>query len=166
MSHQRHSRMIFPPRSVRSFFGGKKRGSLTNGLETFRMNRGAWHSCKRMQASGARTPHPESAMHPVDISIIIVYAVALIGIGIFLSRRAAKSSEHYFLAGRRTPWWALGASGMTSNLDVAGTMTIITMIMRSPVPCAHWWVLPTRCTFTTWRMARSSTPTRSRTSPV
>ncbi len=67
-------------------------------------------------------------MHPVDFSIIIVYAVALIGIGIFLSRRAAKSSEHYFLAGRSTPWWALGASGMTSNLDVAGTMTIITMI--------------------------------------
>lgn len=67
-------------------------------------------------------------MHPFDSSLILTYGIILIGMGVYLSRRAARSSEHYFLAGRSTPWWALGASGMSSNLDVAGTMTIVTMI--------------------------------------
>lgn len=56
------------------------------------------------------------------------YLVVLVAAGIFLARRAGRSSEEYFLGGNRLPWWALGASGMSSNLDVAGTMTIVTMI--------------------------------------
>jgi len=67
-------------------------------------------------------------MHLVDLSLILLYLVGLLTIGVYFSRRAARSAEDYFLAGRKTPWWVLGTSGMTSNLDVAGTMTIVTMI--------------------------------------
>ena len=34
----------------------------------------------------------------------------------------APADEEYFLGGRSIPWWALAASGMSSNLDVSGTM--------------------------------------------
>src|SRR5690606_16840575 len=43
-------------------------------------------------------------------------------------RRAGRGADDYFLGGRHIPWWALGASGMASNLDVAGTIVIISFI--------------------------------------
>ncbi|MEM1026872.1 MAG: sodium:solute symporter [Planctomycetota bacterium] len=67
-------------------------------------------------------------MHGVDYAIVGVYLLALMATGLVLARKASGSSEDYFLAGRKTPWWALGASGMSSNLDAAGTMTILTLI--------------------------------------
>jgi len=67
-------------------------------------------------------------MQPLDYSIIAIYLVGLAVIGVLLARRAGQSAEHYFLGGRSMPWWALGASGMASNLDVAGTMTVVALV--------------------------------------
>lgn len=67
-------------------------------------------------------------MQTLDYAIIVVYLVILAVIGLALARRAGQSSEHYFLGGRAMPWWALGASGMASNLDVAGTMTLVALL--------------------------------------
>jgi solute:Na+ symporter, SSS family len=67
-------------------------------------------------------------MQPLDYAIIVVYLACLAVIGVVLARRAGQSAEHYFLGGRSMPWWALGASGMASNLDVAGTMTIVALL--------------------------------------
>jgi len=67
-------------------------------------------------------------MQALDYIILIAYLVALAVIGIALARRAGQTTEHYFLGGRSMPWWALGASGMASNLDVAGTMTIVALL--------------------------------------
>lgn len=67
-------------------------------------------------------------MHPIDYAVVAFYLVGLAVAGCWLAKRAAASSEHYFLGGRTLPWWALGASGMSSNLDVAGTMTIVTLL--------------------------------------
>lgn len=67
-------------------------------------------------------------MHPLDVAIIIAYLLTLIVAGAWLARRAGRGSEEYFLGGRKLPWWALGSSGMSSNLDVAGTMTIVALV--------------------------------------
>lgn len=67
-------------------------------------------------------------MQTLDYAIIGAYLVALAVIGLVLARRAGQSAEHYFLGGRTLPWWSLGASGMASNLDVAGTMTIVALL--------------------------------------
>lgn len=67
-------------------------------------------------------------MEILDYSIIGVYLVGLMTISVLLARKAARGSEAYFLGSRRMPWWALGASGMSSNLDAAGTMTILALI--------------------------------------
>ncbi|MEM9444131.1 MAG: sodium:solute symporter [Verrucomicrobiota bacterium] len=67
-------------------------------------------------------------MTRVDYTIIAIYLVSLLIFGVFLAKRASQSSEHYFLGDRKLPWWALGASGMSSNLDIAGTMTLVTML--------------------------------------
>ncbi|MEM8739302.1 MAG: hypothetical protein AAGG38_12635 [Planctomycetota bacterium] len=67
-------------------------------------------------------------MHPIDYAIVAAYLVVLVTKSVFLAKKAAGGADDYFLAGKKMPWWALGASGMSSNLDAAGTMTIIALI--------------------------------------
>ncbi len=64
----------------------------------------------------------------IDYLIIIGYLLILIGIGIYLQHRASRSTDSFFLGDRGLPWWALGASGMASNLDVSGTMIIAALV--------------------------------------
>ena len=61
-------------------------------------------------------------MSTLDYSIVAVYLVAMVGIGLYFSRKASSGIDSYFLGERGIPWWALGASGMSSNLDISGTM--------------------------------------------
>jgi len=58
----------------------------------------------------------------LDYSIVLVYLLSMIGIGVYFQKKASSGIDSYFLGERGLPWWALGASGMSSNLDVSGTM--------------------------------------------
>ncbi len=61
-------------------------------------------------------------MTVLDYGIVIVYLIAMISIGVYFQKKASSGIDSYFLGDRGLPWWALGASGMSSNLDVSGTM--------------------------------------------
>ena len=67
-------------------------------------------------------------MHPIDYIIVIIYLLGIVGLGFFLQKKASAGIESYFLGDRNLPWWALGASGMASNTDIAGTMVIVALI--------------------------------------
>ena len=67
-------------------------------------------------------------LHPLDIGVIAVYLLSMIAVGLYLQRKASAGADAFFLGGNRIPWWALGASGMASNLDVSGTMIIVTLL--------------------------------------
>src|SRR6056297_94847 len=67
-------------------------------------------------------------MTTLDYVIVVVYLLSLIGIGLYLQRKAGESIDSFFLGDNDIPWWALGASGMASNLDVSGTMIIAALI--------------------------------------
>jgi SSS family solute:Na+ symporter len=58
----------------------------------------------------------------LDYGIVVVYLICIVGIGVYFQRKASGGINSYFLGDRGMPWWALGASGMSSNLDVSGTM--------------------------------------------
>jgi solute:Na+ symporter, SSS family len=64
----------------------------------------------------------------IDYIIIVGYLLILIGIGLYLQHRASRSTDSFFLGDKSLPWWALGASGMASNLDVSGTMIIAALV--------------------------------------
>ena len=64
-------------------------------------------------------------MGTLDVSVLVIYLLGVLSIGIALRRKAGKDLDSYFLGSRRIKWWALGLSGMASNLDVTGTMVII-----------------------------------------
>jgi len=61
-------------------------------------------------------------MSNLDYGIVIVYLTGIVVLGFLLQKRASTGIDSYFLGNRKMPWWALGASGMASNLDVSGTM--------------------------------------------
>lgn len=63
-------------------------------------------------------------IHPIDLTIIIIYMLLLVGIATYLKKRATSSMDDYFLGGRKMPWWALGVTGMAAWLDMTGTMII------------------------------------------
>lgn len=60
------------------------------------------------------------ALTSIDLTIVAIYAVALLAIAIFVSREPAghaKDTEDYFLAGKSLPWWAIGASLIAANIS-------------------------------------------------
>ena len=61
-------------------------------------------------------------MAKIDLIIIVVYLSAIVVVGLVMQKKASAGIDSYFLGNRKLPWWALGASGMASNTDIAGTM--------------------------------------------
>jgi Na+/proline symporter len=61
-------------------------------------------------------------MSIIDYSIVGLYLVFTMVLGMMLQKKASAGIDSFFLGDRKIPWWALGASGMASNLDVSGTM--------------------------------------------
>lgn len=67
-------------------------------------------------------------LNPLDYLVIILYFSMLVGLGLYLKKKASASMDDYFLGGRQLPWWLLGFSGMGHFLDIAGTMLIISFL--------------------------------------
>ena len=61
-------------------------------------------------------------MDTIDIIIVIVYLFAIVLVGLLAQKKASEGIDSFFLGNRKLPWWVLGASGMASNTDIAGTM--------------------------------------------
>lgn len=58
--------------------------------------------------------------HVIDFVILGIYAVLLIGIGLWVSRTKKgqnKTAEDYFLASKALPWWAIGSSLIAANIS-------------------------------------------------
>ncbi len=68
---------------------------------------------------------PPMILGPIDISIIAVYFVAMLAIGVVVMRRASKNLDSYFLAGNKLPWWVLGVSNASAMWDITGTMWLV-----------------------------------------
>ncbi len=67
-------------------------------------------------------------LHIIDISIIIIYLLLTIGIGFWVSRKASKNLEAYFLGGNTLPWYVLGISNASGMFDIAGTMWLVYLL--------------------------------------
>ncbi|MDN4503817.1 sodium:solute symporter family protein [Alteromonadaceae bacterium BrNp21-10] len=63
----------------------------------------------------------------LDISIILVYLMAIVGIGFYLKKRAAQSMDDYFVGGKTLPWYMLGLSNASGMFDISGTMWLVTL---------------------------------------
>lgn len=59
---------------------------------------------------------PQFELHAADFVVIVLYAVAIVGYGIYVARKE-DDTEDYFLAGRSLTWWLVGFSLFASNVS-------------------------------------------------
>lgn len=60
------------------------------------------------------------SFHIIDFVIVGIYAILLVGIGLWVSRTKkghTKTAEDYFLASKALPWWAIGSSLIAANIS-------------------------------------------------
>ncbi len=82
-------------------------------------------------------------LHPIDITIICVYVVLIIAMGVWLSKRASKNLDSYFLGDRSLPWWVIGTSHGASGFDITGTMWFVTALFTYGLKAAFIpWIWP------------------------
>ena len=58
-----------------------------------------------------------AGLSTIDYVIFGIYAIVIVAIGLYSSRKNTKSAEGYFLAGKSIPWWAVGASLIAANIS-------------------------------------------------
>jgi SSS family solute:Na+ symporter len=82
-------------------------------------------------------------MHPVDLTIIVLYLILMCLVGWWSAQKASKNAEAYFLAGKSLPWWIIGVAHGSSGVDMAGTMWFVMMFFIYGMK-ATWllWVWP------------------------
>jgi len=83
------------------------------------------------------------SLHLLDLIIIALYLIGTIAIGFYLSKRASKNLDSYFLGGKKIPWWALGVSNASGMFDITGTMWLVSMCFVYGMKSA-WlpWIWP------------------------
>ena len=77
-------------------------------------------------------------LHPLDWTIIALYALVTVALGLAFRRRASSSSTEYFLSGRSLPWWVLGTS-MVATTFAADTPLAVTGFIRNHGIWYNWF---------------------------
>ena len=54
----------------------------------------------------------------LDLVIVIAYVALTVAAGLYFARRATRSVEDYFVAGRTLPWWLAGTSMIASSFSI------------------------------------------------
>jgi len=79
----------------------------------------------------------------IDLVIIITYLIVTIFIGFWISKKAKKNLDSYFLGGKSLPWYMLGLSNASGQFDISGTMMMVAWLFVYGVKSA-WipWLWP------------------------
>ena len=76
-------------------------------------------------------------LQDLDWTIILLFFLTFIIIGLFTSKKSGKNSKEYFLSGRNMPWWLLGIS-MVATTFSADTPNLVTNIVREKGVSGNW----------------------------
>ncbi|MEL1245408.1 sodium:solute symporter family protein [Flavobacterium sp. DGU11] len=63
----------------------------------------------------------------IDLTIIALYFVMMIIIGVVMKNRAKRSKDSYLMGGKKLPWYMLGLSDASDMFDISGTMLLVSM---------------------------------------
>jgi len=64
----------------------------------------------------------------LDIAILLIYIVGIIFLGFYISKKASKNLQSYFLGGNKLKWYYLGLSNASGMFDISGTMWTVTIL--------------------------------------
>ncbi|HMR16451.1 MAG TPA: Na+:solute symporter, partial [Mariniflexile sp.] len=82
-------------------------------------------------------------MNSIDASIIAVYIALTLGVGIWISKRASRGLDSYFLGGKSIKWYYLGLSNGSGMFDVSGTALMVGILFLYGVKSFMFmWIWP------------------------
>lgn len=64
-------------------------------------------------------------MNSIDVAIIVLYVIITLAVGVWVSRKASKGLDSYFLGGNSIKWYYLGLSNGSGMFDVSGTAWMV-----------------------------------------
>ncbi len=67
-------------------------------------------------------------LHPIDLGIILFYLALTVFIGFWISKRASRNLQSYFLGNNQIRWYLLGLSNASGMFDISGTMWTVTIL--------------------------------------
>jgi len=73
----------------------------------------------------------------LDWTVVAVYGVVTLVLGLWFARRAGRGTQEYFLSGRTLPWWLLGTS-MVATTFSTDTPNLVTNFVRTGGVSRNW----------------------------
>ncbi len=64
----------------------------------------------------------------IDIIILLIYIAGILGIGFYISKKASRNLQSYFLGGNKIKWYYLGLSNASGMFDISGTMWTVAIL--------------------------------------
>src|SRR5882724_5929856 len=68
------------------------------------------------------------SIRSTDVAVLVAYFLAVLLIGLWVSRRGSKDMDSYFLGGKSLPWYLLGISDASGMFDISGTMWLVSIM--------------------------------------
>ncbi len=83
---------------------------------------------------------PRMALGPIDLTIIVVYFVLVLGLGLYL-KKFTNTGEDFFMAGRNMSAWIAGLSFISANLGSLEMMGYAAATYQYGILVAHaYWI--------------------------
>ncbi|MDP8255750.1 MAG: hypothetical protein P9M14_08375 [Candidatus Alcyoniella australis] len=81
----------------------------------------------------------EGRMAALDWGIVALYMLAVLGVGVFLSKRVGKNISEYFIGGRKLPWWIAGTSMVATTFAADTPLWVTGEIARHGIAGNWFW---------------------------
>ncbi|MBD2579666.1 sodium:solute symporter family protein [Oscillatoria sp. FACHB-1406] len=79
-------------------------------------------------------------MQTVDWIVVLLYLIASMGIGLYLSRQGSKSLVDFFVSGRSLPWWLAGSSMAATTFSIDTPLYVAGLVgNRGIAGNWEWW---------------------------
>ena len=80
----------------------------------------------------------------LDIAIVLLFICSTIFVGFWVSARASKDMNSYFLGGNKLKWYMLGLSNASGMFDISGTMWLVYLLFVYGLSSVYIpWLWPT-----------------------
>ena len=81
-------------------------------------------------------------LHWIDWSILALYFVMSLAVGLFFVRRAGESTAEFFVSGRNLPWWLAGTSMVATSFSVDTPLLVTGWVRTGGIQRNWiWWCL-------------------------
>src|SRR5438034_225485 len=68
---------------------------------------------------------------PADWSIVALYFLFNVAVGLYYKRRAGRDTAEFFLSGRNVPWWLAGTSMVATTFAADTPLAVTGLVARN-----------------------------------